>query len=113
MLHLIKDNDSDPYDVSEPDPSKCRAIDSSLWEIQTLQTHVLPQVAQAAKFISKKLPEMEYDLSEFLEFTMDGMFAVETRKKIFVNVPLTFERPTGMKFAKTGNELTGKYFQLC
>lgn len=111
MLNLIKDRDSDPFDMEEPDPSKCRAIDSCLWEIQSLTNHVLPQVAQSAKALMKKLPEMEFDLSEFLEFGMDEMFHVEARKKIFVNVPLTFERPAGMKFAKM--DLTGKYFQMC
>ena len=37
----------DPYDVTEPDPAKCKAVESGLWEIRSLQSHILPQVAQA------------------------------------------------------------------
>ena len=41
---------------------------------------------------------------------MEEMMAAETRKKVFVNVPLTFERPLGLRAAK--GDLTSKYFKL-
>ena len=47
MITRVCSEDDDPYDFAEPDPSKCRAVGSGLWEIRTLQTHVLPQVAQS------------------------------------------------------------------
>ena len=53
---------------------------------------------------------MEFDLSEFLEVSMEEMMAAETRKKVFVNVPLTFERPAGLRAAK--GDLTAKYFKF-
>ena len=54
---------------------------------------------------------MEFDLSEFLEVSMEEMMAAETRKRVFVNVPLTFERPTtGLRAAK--GDLTAKYFKF-
>lgn len=43
---------------------------------------------------------MEWNINDFLEVTMDEMMQKETKKKIFVNVPLTFERPNGFKFSK-------------
>ena len=36
--------EGDPYVEEEADPAKCRAAESSLWEVVALQNHVLPQV---------------------------------------------------------------------
>ena len=80
----------------------------SLWEIKTLQNHSLPQVSQSAKFINKSLPQMEWNLEDYLEITPEEMFAIEAKKKIFVNVPLTFERPHGCAFAK--DDILSNYF---
>ena len=50
MLYGSEDHDDkenlegDPYLEEEADPSKCRAAESSLWEVVALQNHVLPQV---------------------------------------------------------------------
>jgi U3 small nucleolar RNA-associated protein 19 len=41
----------DPFDFAEPDPAKCKAVDSGLWEIRSLQSHVLPQVSQSGNEI--------------------------------------------------------------
>jgi hypothetical protein len=35
---------SDPYLPEETEPAKARAMESSLWEIKTLNMHALPQV---------------------------------------------------------------------
>ncbi len=99
LLKMI-DNAEEHYDAEQSDPKLCRAVESGLWEIKTLQNHCLPQIAQAAKFINKKLPSLEWNVDEYLEITFDEMFQTEAKKKIFVNVPLTFERPLGLKFAK-------------
>jgi U3 small nucleolar RNA-associated protein 19 len=101
---------TDPYINEEPDPSKCKAIESSLWEIQSLQSHVLPQVSSAAKFISKRLPDMEWNLADYLDLSMEDMMRIERKKKAFVNVPLTFERPAGLCFAK--NDVASKCFEF-
>ena len=90
------DNTEEHYIMDESDPSKSKAVESGLWEIKTLQSHALPQVSQAAKFINKNLPQMEWNIEDYLENTYDDMFATEAKKKIFVNVPLTFERPVGL-----------------
>jgi U3 small nucleolar RNA-associated protein 19 len=65
--------EEDPFNFNEPDPIRSRAMDSSLWEIKTLQSHVLPSVALAAKFISKALPKVEKDLDDTLSLTYDDV----------------------------------------
>ena len=47
-------------------------------------------------------------LEDYLEITPEEMFAIEAKKKIFVNVPLTFERPHGCAFAK--DDILSNYF---
>merc|ERR1719510_2414300 len=53
-------NTEDHYIMDEKDPQKSKALESGLWEIKSLQNHVLPQVSQAAKFINKNLPTEEH-----------------------------------------------------
>ncbi|XP_013782872.1 nucleolar complex protein 4 homolog [Limulus polyphemus] len=79
---------SDPYIMEERDLTKCRAIESSLWEVKTLQNHWCPDVASKAKFINGPLPKMEFDLS-------DLMIEKEVKRKI-KDVPVAFDRPSGL-----------------
>lgn len=58
---------NDPYDETELDPVKSGALNSSLWEMVLLQKHAVPEVANAARFISKSLPLTEFDLAPLLE----------------------------------------------
>ena len=104
------DNSEEHFIMDEPDPAKSKAVESGLWEIKTLQNHTLPQVAQAAKFINKSLPQMEWNIAEYLETTYEDMFSTEAKKKIFVNVPLTFERPNGLAFPK--NDVLSNHFVI-
>lgn len=53
--------------MDERDPIKSNALDSSLWEVAALQSHVLPSVATAAKFINNPFPTAEWDLASVLE----------------------------------------------
>lgn len=59
--------------MTENDPMKSQAIKSSLWEIQTLQNHHIPSVAIAARFVNSALPEVEWDLSEYLDKSFDDV----------------------------------------
>merc|ERR1712029_476527 len=38
------ETEEDPYVMEEPDPAKCGASSSFLWEIVSLQSHALPQI---------------------------------------------------------------------
>ncbi|XP_067135535.1 nucleolar complex protein 4 homolog B isoform X1 [Centruroides vittatus] len=101
QLQILINNPSDveitddPYIMDEPDPLKCKALESSLWEIKTLQSHWHPEVAIKARFINKPLPKMESDLSEFYELDSHELFEKEISKE-FRDVPLNFEKPLGL-----------------
>ncbi|GFY79068.1 nucleolar complex protein 4 homolog B [Trichonephila inaurata madagascariensis] len=62
----------DPFDFDEPDPLKCRAMESSLWEIKTLQSHVVPSVCRKAKMINRPLQSFELE-NVALNATMDSV----------------------------------------
>ncbi|EFA09396.1 Nucleolar complex protein 4 homolog B-like Protein [Tribolium castaneum] len=71
---------SDPYIMEERDPVKSNAINSSLWELKSLQQHSIPSVATAARFINSPLPTIEWDLSRILDETGDDIFDKEVKK---------------------------------
>nr|CDJ84970.1 CCAAT-binding factor domain containing protein [Haemonchus contortus] len=50
---------ADPYNENETRLSECGAMNSSLWEIRSLQKHWHTNVAKRANFVDKKLQEME------------------------------------------------------
>jgi len=90
--------ETDPFDNCTTEPDKSRAMESSLWEVESLQRHCLPQVSQAAKELMEKgLREQELDIAPMLE--TDWMEAMETeaKKKVFPNVPINWEEPNGLK----------------
>lgn len=64
---------SDPYIFEEKDPLKSNALNSSLWELVSLKQHVLPQVGKSVSFLSKKLPNVEWDISELLDDSYESV----------------------------------------
>ncbi|XP_053211543.1 nucleolar complex protein 4 homolog [Panonychus citri] len=67
--------DSDPYDISQDDPVNSNAMESSLWELSTLQYHWNTKIASGVHFIKQPLPSKETDLSELLETTFTELQA--------------------------------------
>ena len=57
----------DPFQMDEPDPMNTDAIESSLWEIETLQSHYHPNVATIAKIISEQFTKHAYNIDDFLD----------------------------------------------
>ena len=57
----------DPFDMEERDPMQTNAIESSLWEIEMLQSHYHPNVATLAKIISEQFTKQAYNLEDFLD----------------------------------------------
>lgn len=80
----------DPFDPQEPDPTRTDAIESSLWEIVTLQSHYHPNVAAIARIISEQFTKQAYSLEDFLDYTYQGMLQAElgTEDKPFKRVPV-------------------------
>lgn len=100
---------ADPYDESELDPVKSGALQSSLWEMVLLQKHAVPEVANAARFVSKSLPIMEFDLGPLLEMKECDIFDDEVKKpaKQFM---LSYERPKNITLPKS--DVVTKYFDI-
>lgn len=85
--------------MEERDPIKSNAISSSLWEIQSLQSHVVPSVAMAACFINNSLPSVEWDLSQVLDSSGDDIFDREIKKQSKL-ITLAFDRPNAVSLNK-------------
>ena len=68
-----KEGMDDPFDAEESDPTRTNAIESSLWEIETLQSHYHPNVAAIARIISEQFTKQAYNLEDFLDHTYQGM----------------------------------------
>lgn len=100
---------TDPYIMEERDPLRSYAMSSSLWELETLQHHVLPNVANAAKFINTPLPRVEWDLGKILDSNGDDIFDKEV-KKFSKLIVLQFEKPNGATIGK--GERVAQYWNL-
>lgn len=61
--------ENDSYNHLEDDPMKCNALQSSLWEMQTLQNHFAPNVATLAKIFNEQFTKPSYNLEDFLDHT--------------------------------------------
>ncbi|KRX87410.1 Nucleolar complex protein 4 -like protein [Trichinella pseudospiralis] len=59
---LILQITNDPYNVDELNPQLSNAMQSYLWEIQTLKCHYNEQVANMANFVQQPLPSKEVPL---------------------------------------------------
>ena len=59
--------------MEETSLTACKAMESSLWEIKTLQSHILPEISNAAKFIDRQLPKTEWDMTQDLELTAEDV----------------------------------------
>jgi U3 small nucleolar RNA-associated protein 19 len=72
----------DPFDMDEPDPMKTNAIDSSIWEIETLQSHYHPNVATLAKIISDQFTKQSYNLEDFLDHSYATLLDAELEREV-------------------------------
>ena len=80
----------DPFNASETDPTRTDALESSLWEIQTLQSHYHPNVAAIARIISEQFTKQAYNMEDFLDYTYQGMVQAElgSEEKPLKRVPV-------------------------
>ncbi|RAH66261.1 ribosome biosynthesis protein NOC4 [Aspergillus aculeatinus CBS 121060] len=80
----------DPYDPREPDPVRSRALDSSLWELETLQSHYHPNVAAIVRILAEQFTKQFYHLEDFLDYTYQGMLQAElgSEDKPFKRIPV-------------------------
>ncbi|KAF8976115.1 hypothetical protein BGZ46_008566 [Entomortierella lignicola] len=106
LIHAKVDSDkNDLYDHEEQDPMKCHALQSSLWELQTLQSHFAPNVSTLAKIFNEQFTKPSYNLEDFLDHTYATMFENEITKKRKGDAALSVEAPTGL-FSKQDESST-------
>lgn len=79
MIHRSRSPDPfrDPFNASEPDPLLTNAIDSSLWELQSLQSHYHPNVASIARIIGEQFTKQQYNIEDFLDHSYGSIIAAE------------------------------------
>ncbi|RAO67326.1 uncharacterized protein BHQ10_003338 [Talaromyces amestolkiae] len=87
-----KKNDmmNDPFQPTETDPTITNAIDSSLWELESLQSHYHPNVAAIARIISEQFTKQSYNMEDFLDYSYQGMLMADlgTEEKVFRKSPV-------------------------
>lgn len=83
----------DPYDASQPDPAKSRALESSLWEVSALRQHADPSVAAFCAILDRDLTNRrktaEVDVGEVLQASYTSMFDKEAGRRL-KQVPTAF-----------------------
>lgn len=99
----------DPFDANETDPTRTDALESSLWEIQTLQSHYHPNVAAIARIISEQFTKQAYNIEDFLDYTYQGMVQAElgSEEKPLKRVPVVEYQIPKRIFTNRGLEEDG------
>lgn len=71
LIHRTSANSifDDPFLDKELDPSKTRALDSSLWELYTLVDHYYPSVSTLARIFLEQFTKTSYNLDDFLDYS--------------------------------------------
>jgi U3 small nucleolar RNA-associated protein 19 len=95
---------TDPFDNDEVDPLITGAIDSSLWELQTLQDHYHPNVASLAKIISEPFTKERYNLEDFLDHSYTSLIGAEVGKEMKKTPAVEYQIPKFVFGAEEGEE---------
>jgi U3 small nucleolar RNA-associated protein 19 len=57
----------DPFDPEETDPLQTGAIESCVWELETLMSHWHPNVATLCRIIKEQFTKERYNMEDFLD----------------------------------------------
>lgn len=90
-LKIRKAEYSDPFDVNETNPELSNAIDSSLWELETLMNHYHPNISSLAKIFSQPFRKMSYNIEDFLDWSYDSLLEAESSRKLKILPTLEYE----------------------
>ena len=99
----------DVYDSENNDPAACRALESSLWELNALERHYHPAVSTLAKACGMEDDKTTpyYNMDEFMIHTYKSLFEQERNKKQKKNkktTPLTFHEPKSLFITSNGQQ---------
>ncbi|OMJ09661.1 hypothetical protein AYI69_g10564 [Smittium culicis] len=98
------DLSTDAYNPTEPDPAKCNAINSSLWELLAIQNHYYANVSTVANIFNDPFTKPEFILEDFLDHSYSTMFVSETGRKL-KNAP-ALSTPIPNSLFRSGEALT-------
>lgn len=90
-LKNLKLNYTDPFNPNEKAPELSNAVNSSLWELETLMNHYHPNVATLAKIFNQPFKKLNYNLEDFLDWSYDSLITAESTRKLKVLPTLEFE----------------------
>ncbi|KAI8890159.1 CBF-domain-containing protein [Backusella circina FSU 941] len=83
----------DPFVMTELDPYKSNAMESSLWEVKTLTEHYYANVSTLAKIFSEQFLKPKYNLEDFLDHTYATFFTTEIDRKRKKEPALAIDKP--------------------
>jgi U3 small nucleolar RNA-associated protein 19 len=69
MIHRPDGSSDDPFDPTGPNPLLTRAIESSLWELNSHKEHYLSGVSTLTKIFSEAFTKPSYSMEDFLDHT--------------------------------------------
>lgn len=82
---------TDPFDETERDPAKTRALDSCAWELRLHRTHFVPAVANiATMFQNQDFKEPPYGIDDFAGTSYQSLFETELTRKVKKGVALEY-----------------------
>lgn len=85
---------SDPFVMEELDPSKCKAIESSIWEIHALSRHYWTGAIKQSSIFTERLTKPPFDLEQFLDGpTYSALISEELSHKWSKVPPLNISIP--------------------
>ncbi|KAF1840059.1 CBF-domain-containing protein [Cucurbitaria berberidis CBS 394.84] len=99
---LEEEGMDDPFDMDELDPMLSEAIESSVWELEALQSHYHPNVATLAKIISGQFTKRSYNLEDFLDHSYTALLDVELNRDLKKEPEVEFEIPKRVFTADEG-----------
>ncbi|QRG36086.1 hypothetical protein FDK38_000415 [Candidozyma auris] len=71
----------DPFDNKETNPQKTGALGSSLWELETLQSHYHPNIATLARIFGEPFRKPSYNMEDFLDWTYASLLDSEEKRR--------------------------------
>ncbi|MCJ1288320.1 hypothetical protein MMC26_007675 [Xylographa opegraphella] len=83
----------DSFRMDENDPMFTQAIESSLWEIETLQSHYHPNVAAISRIVSEQFTKQGYNVEDFLDHTYGSMLGTELEQAMTKAPVIEYEIP--------------------
>ncbi|WPG97839.1 Hypothetical protein R9X50_00062000 [Acrodontium crateriforme] len=98
---------ADPFSFAEADPTLTNAIESSLWELETLASHYHPNVATLAKIMSEQFTKRDYQLEDFLDHSYATLIDAELGKAMKKTPVVEWEIPKRIVTAESGQEPHG------